>query len=493
MSELSTPPVAMKRTIWQRIRRWSFRGILTMTILGLLIVGGYYWHWQSNASEGQKELNAVVAHLDATEPGWKLEEILTARNAKAAFSEENICDRSLRIVNQFDPDTKKWIPEDLSTKIRIRDRKLNTLMDARIEKELSVHLNSLKPQLDNIEDIQDLTKGGVRLSYDGGNPLEILLPGHEKLRRLGSVLEYSIYYAAQTGKPMQAVKQIHFLMRLAGALDDGPTFAICALVRVAMFKIAIRALEQTFAWNSDFDDQELLDIQRLLLNEATIPLHTQIVQGERASLYRLGELMMSDNFNLNAMIGQGNNSSFTSQIDWFHFRQYLAWNVVEQLRVFNNILAQKEYETPLFPNYIFDGPRRAEKKHLLVALLTPALDKVHIAMMDHRANCLSLAAAIAAERYRIQNRRWPKSSAEWNSCIEMNLFNDPYAQKPLQIVQRNDQLFIYSLGKNKMNDNGKFDRHDHLQNLDVGIQLWNVEQRGLPDPKSPIAPRKKPD
>src|SRR5215831_1776165 len=68
-------------------RRWFKRSLwITVTILicGILIGAARWKHLDSKA---QADLNAVIAELDETDPGWRIEDIQT--NRKSFLDDEN--------------------------------------------------------------------------------------------------------------------------------------------------------------------------------------------------------------------------------------------------------------------------------------------------------------------------------------------------------------------------------------------------------------------
>jgi len=90
------------------------------------------------------------------------------------------------------------------------------------------------------------------------------------------------------------------------------------------------------------------------------------------------------------------------------------------------------------------------------------------------------AAALASERYRLIYGRWPIS---WEQLIPQFLpeaLNDPYTGKPLKLKLVEDGLIVYSVGFNEKDDGGAVLPGDDRKVLDLGVRLWNPDQRRRP-------------
>ena len=97
----------------------------------------------------------------------------------------------------------------------------------------------------------------------------------------------------------------------------------------------------------------------------------------------------------------------------------------------------------------------------------------------HRATCLCTAAGLAAERYRIQHQRWPKTREEWNSVIDVTLLLDPFNGEPLQMKVVPHGLVISCSPVNPIDKDDLPSTSSNRTGKDTSFPLWNVEQRGI--------------
>ena len=105
---------------------------------------------------------------------------------------------------------------------------------------------------------------------------------------------------------------------------------------------------------------------------------------------------------------------------------------------------------------------------------------LHSTTLRHRAACLTTAAAIAAERYRIKNGRWPSKRDEWQTVIDFDKLIDPYDKQPLRMKAMPDGLIIYSVGKDNKDDGGEIDLANPKGGKDEGVRLWDLKHRRVP-------------
>jgi hypothetical protein len=95
---------------------------------------------------------------------------------------------------------------------------------------------------------------------------------------------------------------------------------------------------------------------------------------------------------------------------------------------------------------------------------------------------------LAAERFRIANKRWPNNLAELVPRYLAQVEEDPYTLKPLLFNRVNNGIVIYSVGEDLEDDGGdvlgvdseRFTTGYRKSNrpADIGFRLWDVDKRG---------------
>jgi hypothetical protein len=90
--------------------------------------------------------------------------------------------------------------------------------------------------------------------------------------------------------------------------------------------------------------------------------------------------------------------------------------------------------------------------------------------------------AIAAERFRRQNGRWPTTPAE---LVQAQLLKavptDPYDGQPIKLARTLDGLIVYGLGSDGTDNRGNVNRGRADQpGFDIGFRLWDPTARRQP-------------
>lgn len=119
--------------------------------------------------------------------------------------------------------------------------------------------------------------------------------------------------------------------------------------------------------------------------------------------------------------------------------------------------------------------------------ISPALDKILRARMKMIARIRCAQIALAAERFRRANQRWPSSQTELAGKYLPAILFDPFDDQPIRYKLLPDGVVIYSIAGlrpyDDADDDGDVLTHDDENRdrpKDLGIRLWNVPQRRQP-------------
>ena len=100
--------------------------------------------------------------------------------------------------------------------------------------------------------------------------------------------------------------------------------------------------------------------------------------------------------------------------------------------------------------------------------------KTHLTM---RAQCRTIATALAAERFRLDHQRWPTTLQELAPKYLATVPPDPFTGKPLLLKLEADGITIYSVGVNGIDQQGTVFPIDKQHENDIGCRLWNPDKR----------------
>jgi hypothetical protein len=136
---------------------------------------------------------------------------------------------------------------------------------------------------------------------------------------------------------------------------------------------------------------------------------------------------------------------------------------------------------------------QGQKRKIISTMLMPAVKRVGEAALRDQAMLACAITALAAERFRLAHKRWPKALDELCPTYLASVPRDPYDGHQLRFAHRDDGLVIYSVGQDGQDDGGEVLAFPEGLggNWDPGLRLWPPEQRGLPP--APVEQPKEPD
>ncbi len=90
--------------------------------------------------------------------------------------------------------------------------------------------------------------------------------------------------------------------------------------------------------------------------------------------------------------------------------------------------------------------------------------------------------AVAMERFRLANRRWPQNLGELKPRYLKAVPMDPFSGQPLRMVRKSSALIVYSVGENQLDDGGTIGQKSRAHGPDLGFILHDPETRRRPGP-----------
>jgi|SRR5579883_184790 len=471
----------------KRWKKWVLR-----TGLGLLATGGVFALVEVGVRYtarrgGEARLAEVTAAIDATDPGWRLDDILAAREAKFPPDGQNVMalvekvhPRQSAVFREWNERQQGWLespelnhlpdPDDAREAVRVRDACLDVIGPAR--------------------EVRHMTSpGGYHLDVPP-NVLNTLLPRSQNLRGLVALLWLDAIVFALNGDSVRAVESTQAALVAARGIGDEP-FLISMLVRIATTIIAKTTAERVLAWGEPRTGLDVL--QATFAAEAEAPLMTIGLRGERAAFDRLfdnidrGVLGVSD-------LSEAADKSFNPQRavgEWL-YRGYLPGDRARFLEIMTRLIAisrepahdrRGHFEQEEADFRAWASPRPPDRQYLLTSLLMPAWGKIATSDLRAKANLRAAAAGIACERFRQANKRWPKDLAEIPKGILPEIPLDPFDGQPLRYRRTDDGVVIYSVGQDLQDDDGHLSAKGE-PGTDLGFRLWDpAHRRAAPLPK----------
>jgi hypothetical protein len=504
----------------RRLRPWQ------KLLLGLFVIIGLYagytyarqWYWE-------RELAQYLTELTTREPGWdwdsrfgKLQALKPEENAAMevrAILRLLTLDESRNLLGKIE-----WSNSFFNYESQSRNDEVHTF--------LADHPNALLPGA-NRETLATLLSGDPwpeavsrinRLRQFPASRFEhkyrrilamTLLPDVQAVRNLSRLLNYSVEINLAKGDATQAVADIHAMLGLLRVYDNDP-FYITSLVRYAILQQAIRAMQRWLGQTVAPSPALLRQMQEELQSaEAALPNLAEMIRWDRAVIDHDLKLLHSGELSLREYLEEQNKSFATTvnltgwkSLDktivavypqvalglWAHPRDY-ARERLHHLRYHELLMS---LVTLPEEQWIAAVEKAAEQG----AVLTPfvyCLQHLGTSREDYlknrqryvttmarvqltgRANCRTMMAALALERYRVEHGVWPTSLEALTPKYLPAPLVDPFTGKPLLFKTFSDGVMVYSVGYNGVDDGGRIFPVDKQNTGDIGYRLWNVTER----------------
>ena len=116
---------------------------------------------------------------------------------------------------------------------------------------------------------------------------------------------------------------------------------------------------------------------------------------------------------------------------------------------------------------------------LLPVLLTPALATASSALSRYQTDLAGNALLMAAERHRRKTGKWPATVAVIGRTILPHAPVDPFSGDSFRVTHRDNQLFVYSIGPNRQDEQGQYEPKTWMSGGfdDAGGRAWDVPLR----------------
>jgi hypothetical protein len=477
-----------QRRPWYSWRRWGGRVliVLVLALAGWLIAQEYSRH------RGEQEYRDLVAKLDARYPnGWRLE-ALQAQLPPLPPPEENgalqiaklareyhdwPCEQLLDLWRRLEPQTR--LTADQVEVFR------GTLAKFQTEREMLGQFVEPKP-------------GRYPIEFQT-KVLDTLLPHLSALKVPAYLMAFEAALRAEEGDRDGAVAAVKIILHTTRWVRE-EWGVLSQLSRTSSVLVAGRTIERLLAQGELTPDQ-LAYLQRLLEENEAAPYYSTGLRGDLAMQDRFYENIANGTLTYEESVPEGRRrSSWRRRLEEFPFvRWHLPSERATTLRfTWMGLLAtdlpeEQQYEAVQEVQTAVDSVNQPGGRTSTPLALR--FEKIFLAFHRTHAQQRSLIAALAAERFRLANGRWPNSLVELTPAFLGRPLTDPWTGGPLQFRRLQDGLVIYSVGRDREDNGGEFNREQlDAAGTDEGCRLWDVAKRRQPPPPAPpkLAPEDQP-
>lgn len=452
-------------------RRFSLRRMALWTLGGAIVLGiGVFGLDEYRTS---RRLGSTVADLDATDPGWRLEEIEAARAVVPERQNSAALCRELRGLFPA-----PW-PDTGFVEKMTRNTLPERLDDERM-KSLAVEMKRLETVRLVARRLADMPRGRHRLEYHH-HPLATRLSEQSETRELVVPLFLlQMVYLSNGGKVSEAVRSGRSCVCAGRSMGDEPIL-VSQLIRGGIVRAGLVGVEGALSLG-EANESELVALDKLMADEEAHNGLLVGLRGERASMEKLFSRLGSGSLpsdGLNDELGIA---------EWSPLRRvalYPRWKVRRHEPMMLEMLTRLVDNARLPPHAQIAGEKavsleveRMKSSSSVVASFFPAAVKLGNIFRRKTASVSAMRGLIAVERYRMKFEKWPAKLADVVPEFLKEVPTDPFDGTPLRMTKVSDGVIVYSIGVNGVDDGGKLERmKPTATGIDIGYQLWDKGKR----------------
>jgi hypothetical protein len=461
------PPVR----VWRRL--FVAAGVLTLFVVAFAVV-----RWAYERHRTANSLAALVARLDADDPGWKLDEIQAARADPPAG--QNSADVIVAVAKLVPGNWPYWDYKQEFEHLRFDGLPPARQLDPERAKMLAEEMAKMTPALAQARRLAAMPRGKHTIEFKP-NPIDTLLNDQQDSRKAAGLLRYDAWDLAQKGDLRGSLLACRASINAGRSLADEPT-GISQLIRVACVAVGLSGVERALSLG-EATDADLAEVQALLRLEEQHPTALIVTRGERAMQHAFFDGVAKGTVSMTGPSPGGPWYERLFALSGLNMpRQHLR--ILETLTELVEVAKLPPHEQA---SREAESDRRASalpRGDIFVKLLLPSVVKMNQAWRRHLGQVRALDTLVAVERYRLKNGKWPENLEDIPGEFLPAVPLDPYDGKPVRYRRTADGVVVYVLGENLKDDGGLVERPAGVP-PDWGYRLWDVSQRRQPPPLAP--------
>jgi hypothetical protein len=472
---IDTESIEESKATFRRKLLWG--AISTCAILFLLAWLGYQWYLD-------RDLKVAIGDADRLDPGWRLAELEAAR---AEVPDEENAAMQILAAQKLLP--AGWFPPSPgTTSTTLEDYVDHLLPNERLtetqSKQLKSELSKARAALSAARQIAEMPRGRYIINWTP-DAIGTLLPHVDQAHQITRLLKLEVVQRAENNDIGGALNSCRMLLNIGRSFGDEP-IAVSQIVRRSCQRLALRSFERALA-QGEGSKADLASLQRSLEDEEDQPLLLIAVRSERAIIHQFLDFVEAGQ-PYRARLGLRSRTGINS-IDELLDRGQARGCHAAFLRYLNECVEMAKLPTEQQIERLRDFDREPPKNvpELLAALSGPLDGFQKLARLFHQGLAFLRcgAAAVALERYRLANGRWPNNLDDLVPQYLSKVPIDIYDRQPLHYRRLPDGVLIYTIGEDQKDDGGRRVRiKAGSSDADVGFQLWDPERRHqLPRPK----------
>jgi hypothetical protein len=479
-------PVARIEKLWRWGRRNPAVVGLTAAVAALLgvVVGALIWglHAQKqeppapavagkpDPSPSADDLLNVVAELDRTDPGWRLEQIEAAR--KVIPDDTNGAQQVRKVVALLR--SARW-PSREMTERKSFAAGPPARLSAEDEAFLRAELGKVSDARSEAQKLTAFPDGRLHVVW-GRTGMDISMNEQQEIRNVAELLRWDATLRAQEGDVSGALRSCRCVLHCGRVIGDEPIH-VSQLVRIALANMAVSMAERALA-QGEADDAELSALQSLLEAEAEHPRLRIMARALRGAMH----------WTLSAIAaGDFTPAEYARKLPPKQRDLVEAWPTGPTIRAAHaQVLREMTRWVEITGRPLPEQRRLTEEWEraqppVVKRLLSSFAAGWSTLYPRFQAALDSSRAALAVERYRRARGDWPGDLAALVPAFCKEVPKGPYDGQPLRYRRVANGVVVYSVGPDLTDDRGNLaGSRVRVDGTDIGFRLWDVEKRRRP-------------
>jgi hypothetical protein len=435
----------------------------------------YKWHLDD------LEFREAVEEADRLDPGWRLADLEAAR---AVVPDEENSALQVMAASRLMP--KNWFPppkeSDEYLENVLGEIPPQQCLNEEQSQELAEELEKVSAAVLAARRLSEMPGGRYKLVWSN-DAIFTLLPHLEEVGQIRRLLWFDTVHFIQQGNIDGALTSCRAILNVGRSIGDEPA-VISQVTRFYCQWLALQSLERALAQGQP-SEASLARFQRLLQDESEQPLLLIAARGEGAIWHQFlkvresGELdRAGESWHKNRRSPELEEMLDKKKAHSHHGAclKYLTEYVEIRKLPFVEQLDRRQLCTmppPQDCSTFFEGS---------TFFLEGSIWELFTLGYGHKLALMrSALTALAVERYRLTNQRWPDRLDGLVPGYLSRIPTDPFDGQPLRYKRLDDGVVIYSVGADRKDDGGRLERIKIKEpDTDVGFQLWNPERRSQP-------------
>jgi hypothetical protein len=472
-SEISKAPRVQVR------RRWTWYLIVVLLVFVVLPVSFIFF--MINLSS--RRIREAEAEADRLDPGWRLVDLQAAR--AQIPDDENSALVVIETRRLMPAKWSNWIvtsPEGTEGKAvfdSLEELSPNQKLTEEQHNFLRAKLQEAAPALKFGIRLAGMPRGRYSINWSK-DAVGTLMQDQQNAREVAALFRYDALVRADTGDLAGALASVQAVLNSGRSLGDEPIW-VSGLIRMACRRVALSALEHALAQGQP-DAAALAKLQHLLEDEAEQPLQLIAARANRAMMHQFLEVTEAEGFDRDAY--QLKDSVLGSHFDDFMDRAKASRAHPHYLRYSTAYVEIAKLPAAEQRSQLRSLERPTVSLPTLLEALKRGDEPEKMALIFHTSLALlrSSIVALALERYRIAEGRWPD---DLNVLVPRYLASvpiDPFDGQPLRYRRLQAPsmagVVVFSVGNNGAYDGGTLDRNSTQTTLaDICFRLWDLKDR----------------